>query len=45
MAELTTAEQGLSDNDLSLNETEQPIGKWEKHKAYLKEHRPILGTA
>ena len=44
MAELTYSRNGdYLIPDLSLNETEQPIGKYGRmRKAYLKEHRPIL---
>ena len=44
MAELTYSRNGdYLTPDLSLNETEQPIGKYGRmRKAYLKEHRPIL---
>lgn len=44
MAELTYSQNGdYLIPDLSLSETEQPIGKYGRmRKAYLKEHRPIL---
>ena len=44
MAELTYSRNGdYLIPDLSLNETEQPIGKYGRmRKAYLKEHRPVL---
>ena len=44
MAELTYTQNGdYLIPDLSLSETEQPIGKYGRmRKAYLKEHRPVL---
>ena len=44
MAELTYSKNGdYLIPDLSLSETEQPIGKYGRmRKAYLKEYRPVL---
>lgn len=44
MAELTYTQSGdYLIPDLSLSETEQPIGKYGRmRKAYLQEHRPVL---
>ena len=44
MTELTYTQSGdYLIPDLSLNETEQPIGKYGRmRKAYLQEHRPVL---
>ena len=44
MAELTYTQNGdYLIPDLSLSETEQPIGKYGRmRKNYLKEHRPVL---